>query len=100
MIVFSAPRTCQNFVALCTGSFGKGKSSGKTLHYVGVPFHRIEKGFCLQGGDVVNGDGSGSDSIFGKTFNDEKGGLSVKHERGVSFLSNGYIYILTRVFCI
>ena len=58
-------------MALCEG--GKvGKASGKPLHYAGVPVHRAQKGFVLQGGDVVKGDGSAGDSIYGGKYNDDK----------------------------
>jgi cyclophilin family peptidyl-prolyl cis-trans isomerase len=49
------PKAAANFEALCTGDKGKGKSSGKPLHYKGVRFHRIVKGFVCQGGDIVKG---------------------------------------------
>lgn len=51
--VKAAPKACENFRCLCTGERGKGKASGKVLHYKGTPgsrFHRIVKDFCLQGG--------------------------------------------------
>uniref|UniRef100_A0A7R9TH34 Peptidyl-prolyl cis-trans isomerase n=1 Tax=Prasinoderma coloniale TaxID=156133 RepID=A0A7R9TH34_9VIRI len=76
----AAPKACANFLALCEGG-SKGKASGKQLHYKGVPCHRIVKGFVCQGGDVVNGDGSGGDSIYGKKFNDEKPAMKKKHDR-------------------
>ena len=50
---------------LATGEKGVGKASGKPLHYKGVRLHRIVEGFMAQGGDVVKGDGSGGDSIYG-----------------------------------
>jgi cyclophilin family peptidyl-prolyl cis-trans isomerase len=76
----ACPKTCENFRCLCTGERGKGKKSGKLLHYKGCAFHRIVKGFMMQGGDVVKGDGSGGDSIYGTgKFNDEKQGLKTKH---------------------
>ncbi|KAK9854203.1 hypothetical protein WJX84_000458, partial [Apatococcus fuscideae] len=59
-----APKAAENFKCLCTGERGKGKSSGKPLHFKGCEFHRIVKGFVCQGGDVVKGDGSGGDSIY------------------------------------
>lgn len=55
----------------------------------GVRFHRIVKGFCCQGGDVVKGDGSGGDSIYGCAFNDEKQALKLKHAAaGVLAMAN------------
>jgi cyclophilin family peptidyl-prolyl cis-trans isomerase len=62
--------TCKNFVALCTGEAGIGKS-GKPLHYKGTRFHRIVPGFCMQAGDITNGDGTGGESIYGYSFKDE-----------------------------
>ena len=55
----------------------------------GTQFHRIVKGFVCQGGDVVKGDGSAGDSIFGRTFNDEKPALKLKHDAaGVLSMAN------------
>ena len=57
------PRTAQNFAALC-----------RDKKYVNTPFHRVIKDFMVQGGDIVNQDGTGSYSIYGgegSTFADE-----------------------------
>jgi cyclophilin family peptidyl-prolyl cis-trans isomerase len=53
-----------------TGERGIG-SQGKLLHYKGHAFHRIVPGFLAQGGDIVSGDGTGSESIYGLRFPDE-----------------------------
>lgn len=61
----NVPKAVENFRCLCTGEKGLGKASKKPLHYQGNRFHRIVKGKICQGGDVVRGDGSGGDSIYG-----------------------------------
>lgn len=59
-----------------SGEKGVG-SNGKPLHYKGTPFHRIIPGFMIQGGDIMRGDGKGSESIYGGIFPDEN--FNVKH---------------------
>ncbi|CAL1137339.1 unnamed protein product [Cladocopium goreaui] len=69
------PKTVENFRCLCTGEKGIGKL-GRPLHYKECPIHRIMPGLICQGGDFVNGNGSGGESIYGTAFADE-------FERGV-----------------
>jgi len=54
-----APIACRNFVQLCMEGY-----------YDNVIFHRIIKGFMVQGGDP-SGTGEGGESVYGKPFKDE-----------------------------
>ncbi|XP_027931222.1 peptidyl-prolyl cis-trans isomerase CYP95-like isoform X5 [Vigna unguiculata] len=55
-----APMTAENFRALCTGEKGTSPNTGKPLDYKGSFFH--------QGGDFVNRNGTGGESIYGYKF--------------------------------
>ena len=55
----AAPKTVENFV-----------THAKDGYYDGLTFHRVIDDFMIQGGDP-DGDGSGGESIWGGTFEDE-----------------------------
>lgn len=68
-----APNTVRNFISLANSNF-----------YDGLTFHRIIKGFMIQGGDP-NGDGTGGPgySIKGEFAKNGFAQNTILHERGV-----------------
>ncbi len=86
-----APKTVENFVGLV-----------KKGYYDGLIFHRVIKGFMIQGGDPT-GTGAGGSSLWGKEFADEispdlafdKPGLLAMANRGPD--TNGSQFFITTV---
>ena len=71
-----APKACENFEALV-----------KKGYYDGISFHRIIKGFMIQGGDPT-GTGRGGESIYGKPFEDEFKPNIVFNKAGILAMAN------------
>ena len=71
------PKTAENFRQLCTGEAGKSARSRKSLYFKGSIFHRVIRGFMMQGGDFTAFDGTGGESIYGAKFRDEN--FKLKH---------------------
>jgi len=65
-----APKTSENFIRLASRGY-----------YTNVTFHRVEEGFVIQGGDP-KGDGTGGESAWGGTFQDEINPDSPLYQRG------------------
>ncbi len=65
-----APKTTENFITLAKRGF-----------YNGVIFHRVIKGFMIQGGDPT-GTGRGGESAWGGRFNDEINSSAAVYQRG------------------
>ncbi|KAF1761464.1 hypothetical protein GCK72_009720 [Caenorhabditis remanei] len=79
MNIILAPKTCENFRALCTGEVGMAPNNKARLHYKGSEIHRIVRKFMIQGGDITDGDGRGGFSVYGRYFDDEK--FVLKHTK-------------------
>jgi peptidyl-prolyl isomerase H (cyclophilin H) len=99
------PRSCENIRQLCTGEHHQ---SGLPVGYKGSSFHRVIRGFMIQGGDFVKvrgrqlfrlstnhavcglqHDGTGSFSIYGSRFADEGPGLKLRHRsHGIVSMAN------------
>jgi cyclophilin family peptidyl-prolyl cis-trans isomerase len=65
-----APKTVANFAGLAEQGY-----------FNGVIFHRVSKGFVIQGGDST-GTGSGGKSIYGKEFEDELNSSAPSYQAG------------------
>ncbi len=71
-----APKACENFIGLIE----KG-------YYDDIIFHRVIKGFMIQGGDPT-GTGGGGESLWGKPFEDECRSEAAFDKKGILAMAN------------
>ena len=77
-----APQTVENFVGLVEDGF-----------YDGLTFHRIKKGFMMQGGcPKLDGTGEGPNKVYGEFWDNGYYGNDIKHDRGVISMARGNAY--------
>ncbi|KAA3680241.1 uncharacterized protein DEA37_0000862 [Paragonimus westermani] len=55
-------------VSQCVAEKVTDKVGGQRLSYENSPFHRVIKGFMIQGGDFTKGDGTGGPDTNGSQF--------------------------------
>ena len=70
-----APKAVENFL-----------THAREGYYDGLTFHRVINDFMLQGGDP-NGDGTGGESIWGRSFEDEPD-IELRNYRGALSMAN------------
>ena len=83
------PKACENFIRLCKGDEMKGD---QPLRYLNSPIHRVIPGGWISGGDIVDGSGTHSLSVFAEdTFEDESFSVNFSNFHGgiVGYASSG-----------
>lgn len=76
------PLTVKNFMQISKGV----EYQNKIISYKNSIFHRIVKDFVVQGGDVLNNNGTGTFSIYNGQFKDEN--FIFKHKKGSLSMAN------------
>ena len=75
----AAPETCKNFEKLVREGF-----------YDGLTFHRVIKGFMIQGGDPLGNGMGGSEKNIKGEFSANGHNNPIKHERGVISMARAF----------
>jgi peptidyl-prolyl cis-trans isomerase B (cyclophilin B) len=75
----AAPETCKNFEKLVQEGF-----------YDGLTFHRVIKGFMIQGGDPLGNGMGGSEKNIKGEFSANGHNNPIKHERGVISMARAF----------
>ena len=97
-----APKTVQNFIGLATGTKAWTDKSGKerrTPFYTGLTFHRIIKGFMIQGGDPLGtgegGPGFAIDDEVSPNLHFDKPGMLAMAKRSFPNSAGSQFFITT-----
>jgi peptidyl-prolyl cis-trans isomerase A (cyclophilin A) len=97
-----APKTVANFIGLATGTKGWTDKAGKERHtpfYTGLTFHRIIKGFMIQGGDPLGtgegGPGFALDDEISPNLHFDKPGMLAMAKRSFPNSAGSQFFITT-----
>eukprot|EP01138_Halocafeteria_seosinensis_P015121 gb/GECG01015434.1/.p1 GENE.gb/GECG01015434.1/~~gb/GECG01015434.1/.p1 ORF type:complete len:234 (+),score=30.98 gb/GECG01015434.1/:1-702(+) len=86
------PRTVENFVNLCKAPPGEGYKDSKIF--------RVRKGFGIEGGDHIRGDGRGGFSSFGSKFFEDENFVGRHAEPGTISMTNSGVHRNSSTFFI
>jgi cyclophilin family peptidyl-prolyl cis-trans isomerase len=97
-----APKTVANFVSLATGAKAWTDKAGKERHtpfYTGLTFHRVIKGFMIQGGDPLGtgegGPGFAVDDEVSPNLHFDKPGMLAMAKRSFPNSAGSQFFITT-----
>lgn len=97
-----APKTVANFIGLATGTKAWTDKAGKERHtpfYTGLTFHRVIKGFMIQGGDPLGtgegGPGFALDDEVSPNLHFDKPGMLAMAKRSFPNSAGSQFFITT-----
>jgi len=79
------PKTTKNFKEIALKPH-RSSLTGAWMSYSECVFHRVIPNFMMQGGDFTKNNGTGGESIYGRSFTDEN--LEIGHKKGVLAMAN------------